>query len=267
MGIKKGFIARAAAVGLLALAGIAAGTSGASAGTGVHASKSCSGTGANATCVVETTLSQPASMSFTITATPNQEVAGAWADDCFSGTKPGSDKAGFTGITPLTLTVKHAYAHPDVCVIAVDAQLIDGTGKGVHVVINAPAVAAPAIKGSAGGCVNDASDSSANGTPVLLWGCNGQGQQDWAYTKDKLVHNGRCLTDAGDGGPGTGLILNGCSSAEADLWVHTSSREYVHTGPGEALPHHPGHQEGHPADRGCLHDAQDSAERCPKRAG
>ena len=233
MGIK-GFAARAAAVGLLALAGVAAGTNGAGASAGVHASKSCTGTGASATCEAAATFSQPASLSFTITATPNQTVAGGWDDDCFSGTKSGSDKAGFTGITPLTLTVKHAYAHPDVCVIAVDAQLIDG-GKGIHVVISAPAVAAPAIRGSVGGCVNDASDSSANGTPILLWSCNGQGQQDWAYTKDKLVHNGRCLTDAGDGGPGTGLILNGCSSAEDDLWGHTSSGEYVHTGPGGKL--------------------------------
>ena len=109
----KGFHCPGGRRGLLALAGIAAGTSGASASTGVHASKSCSGTGANATCEVAATFSQPASMSFTITATPNQEVAGGWDDDCFSGTKSGSDKAGFSGITPLTLTVKHAYAHPD----------------------------------------------------------------------------------------------------------------------------------------------------------
>ena len=163
MGRYKGFIARAAAVGVLALAGIAAGAGRAGASTGAHASKSCSGTGANATCEVAATFSQPPSMSFTITATPNQEIAGGWDDDCFSGTKSGSVKAGFSGITPLTLTVKHAYAHPDICVIAVDAQLVDGSGKGIHVVISAPAVAAPAIRGSAGGCVNDASDSSATG--------------------------------------------------------------------------------------------------------
>jgi Ricin-type beta-trefoil lectin domain len=236
MGVKRGFVVRTAAAGLLALAGIAAGMSGASASTVSHVSKSCTGTGGSATCEAEATFTSPASMSFTITATPNQEIAGGWDDDCFSGTKSGSDKAGFSGITPLTLTVKHAYAHPSICVIAVDAQLVGDSGKSIHVVVNAPAVAAPAIRGGVpGGCVNDANDSSANGTKIQLWSCNGQGQQDWSYTKDKLVHNGRCLTDAGDGGPGTGLILNGCSSAEDDLWVHTSSGEYVHTGPGGKL--------------------------------
>jgi hypothetical protein len=224
---------------LLALTGIAAAASGASASTsavGAGVAKSCSGTGTEVSCEAEAVLSNPVSMSLTVTAAPNQVVVGAWDDECWVGNgKDKSTEASFTGITPLTLTVTHAYGHPSTCVIAVDAQLLNDGGKGIHVVINAPAVAAPAVKGAVGGCVNDASDSSANGTPIVLWSCNGQGPQDWTYTKDKLVHNGRCLTDAGSGAAGTKLILNACSPGQNDLWVHHSNGEYVITIPGGQL--------------------------------
>jgi hypothetical protein len=232
--LKMGFAARAAAVVLLALAGITAATSGASASTSAGVAKSCSGHGTNATCEAEAVLSAPLSMSFTITASSNQTVAFGYDDECFQGTGKASAQGSGSGITPLTLTVKHAYTHPGTCVIAVDGQLLGG-GTGIHIVINSPAVAAPAVKGAAGGCVNDAGDSSANGTKIVLWSCNGQGPQDWAYTKDKLVHSGRCLTDPGNGGPGAGLILNGCSSAPDDLWVRHSNGEYVITIPGGQL--------------------------------
>jgi hypothetical protein len=219
---KSGFFVRMAAVGLIALAGVAASAGGASAKT----VSSCTAQGQYAICDATASINHPASISLTITASPNQSVSGAWDDTCSQGSGAGGDSGSFSGITPLTLTVKHPYAHPDNCIVSADAQL-SAAGKGVHVVISSPAVAAPAIKGSVGKCVNDLKDSSANGTPVVLWSCNGSGPQDWTYTKDKLVHNGRCLTDPSSGGAGTRLILNGCSSAKNDLWVHKSSGEYI----------------------------------------
>ena len=85
----------------------------------------------------------------------------------------------------------------------------------------------PAIRGYAGKCVNDLNNGSANGTKIVLSSCTGGAAQNWVYTKNKLIHNGRCLTDPANGGNGTRLILNGCSSAKADLWVHKPNGEYV----------------------------------------
>jgi hypothetical protein len=230
MGMKRGFVARAAAVGLLALAGVAVGTGGAKAST----APSCSATGKAATCEASAGYARPVSISATITASPNQEVAVGWDDTCAQGAKSHDEQGGGSGITPMTVTVKLAYAHPDSCFLAVDAGLIAG-GNGIHVVINSPAVRAPAVKSASGVCVNDANDSSANGTKIQLWSCNGQGQQDWTYTKDKLVHNGRCLTDPASGEPGDKLVLNACSAAKSDLWGRTASGEYVLTAPGGQL--------------------------------
>ena len=225
-----GFAGRVSAVGLLALAGVAAAAGGASASTG----HSCSAQGQYAICDASATLNHPASFSVTVTAVPSQSVSGAWDVTCAQGSGAGADQGRFSGITPLTVTLKHPYTHPDTCIVSADAQL-SGAGRSVHVVISSPAAAAPAVRGSIGKCVNDLKDRSANGTPVVTWGCNGSGPQDWTYTKDKLVHNGRCLTDAGGGAAGTKLILNGCSSAKNDLWGHRSNGEYVLAAQGGKL--------------------------------
>jgi hypothetical protein len=230
MRLNAGFIGRSVTVGLIALAGVAASAGGASAKT----TGSCTAQGQYAICDATADISHPASFSVTVTGSPNQAVSGAWSDTCSQGTGAGGDQGSFSGITPLTLTIKHPYAHPDDCIVSVDAQLSEA-GNGVHIVISSPAVAAPAVKGSIGKCVNDLKDSSANGTPIVLWSCNGGGPQDWTYTKDKLVHNGRCLTDAGSGAAGTKLILNACSPGQNDLWGHKSNGEYVLAAQGGKL--------------------------------
>ncbi len=210
------------AVGLLALGGVALSAGGASAST----RSSCSASGQFAICDTTSNISHPGSVSVTVTASPNQSVFAAWSTTCSKGVGAGGESGSFSGFTPLTRTIKLSFASPDSCIVSADAQLQDG-GNSIHVALSSPAVAAPQIKGFDSKCVNDAGDSSANGTKIVLWPCNGGGAQDWTYTKDKLVHNGRCLTDPASGGNGTRLILNGCSSAKNDLWVHKSNGEYV----------------------------------------
>ena len=130
-------------------------------------------------------------------------------------------------LAPVAIAVfKHPYAHPDNWIVAAGAQLQDG-GNSIHVVISSPALVPPEIKGYAGKCVDDLGNSSATGTKIVPWGCNGGGAQQWAFKKGKLVHDGRCLTDPRNGGNGTRVILNACSSAKDDLWTHKPNGEYV----------------------------------------
>jgi Ricin-type beta-trefoil lectin domain len=230
MRVNARFVGRVIAGGILALSGVAAGASAASAGT----VGSCGAEGQYATCDASASINHPASISVSVTASANQSVYVTWTDTCSQGSGAGGDSGSFTAETPVTRTIGHPYAHPDSCIVAAGAQLSDA-GKSIHVVISAPAVAPPAIKGYAGKCVNDLNNSSANGTKIVLAGCNGGAAQDWTYTKDKLVHDGRCLTDPASAGNGTKLILNGCSSAKNDLWVHASNGEYALAAQGGKL--------------------------------
>jgi hypothetical protein len=221
------FAGRVLAVGFIALAGTAISAGVASAGT----VGSCSAGGQYATCVATGSVNNPASVSVTVTASSNQSVSVAWADTCSEGLGVGSGSGSFSAETPVTQKITLPYAHPDNCVVSVDAQL-NGDGNSIQVAISSAAQAPPAtqvtaIKGYAGRCVNDLQNSSANGTKVVLWSCNRGADQNWTYTSDELVHNDRCLTAPGISGNGTKLILNGCSSAKNDQWIHTASGEYV----------------------------------------
>jgi hypothetical protein len=216
------FAGRALAVGVIALAGVAVGAGVASAGT----VGSCSAQGQYAVCVASGTVDNPTSISVTVTASPDQSVSVSWDDVCSQGTGAGGDSGSFTAETPVTRTIDHPYAHPDNCVVSADAQLQDG-GNSIRVVINSPAVQPPVIKGYDGKCVDDLGNSSANGTKIVLWSCSGGAAQQWKFSQGKLVHNGRCLTDPSNGGTGTKVILNACSSAKDDLWTHKSNGEYV----------------------------------------
>ncbi len=43
-------------------------------------------------------------------------------------------------------------------------------------------------------CVDDSGNSSANGTKIVMWGCDGSAQQTWAIWTDRTIRiNGKCL--------------------------------------------------------------------------
>jgi hypothetical protein len=229
------FAGRVLAVGLIALAGTVISAGVASAGS----SGSCSAEGLYTTCDASVSVNRPASISVTVTASPNQNVSVAWADTCSEGVGAGAASGTFFARTPVTRTISHPYAHADKCIVSADAQL-NGGGNSIHVAISSvaqapPAVKVTAIKGYAGLCANDPQNSSANGTKVVLWSCNGSAAQNWTYASDELVHNGRCLTDPGSGGNGTRLILSGCSATNNHRWIHQPGGEYVLAARGGTL--------------------------------
>jgi Ricin-type beta-trefoil lectin domain len=53
----------------------------------------------------------------------------------------------------------------------------------------------PIVSGYRGNtCLDDAGDSNANDTPVVMWRCNGSAQQSWTIESDGTIQiNGRCL--------------------------------------------------------------------------
>ena len=116
-------------------------------------------------------------------------------------------------------------------VVAVLAALAT-TAAAVGVVGVGPAAAATgAITGYGGKCVDVAGASTANGTAVQLYDCNGTAAQQWTVGTDGTIRAlGKCLDVAGSGHrqrhPGPAVGLQRHRSAEVDRRRGARPREH-----------------------------------------
>ena len=93
------------------------------------------------------------------------------------------------------------------------------------------------ITGYGGKCVDVAAASSANGTAVQLYTCNGTTAQQWTVASNgSLQALGKCMdvTAAGTAN-GTQVQLYDCNGTAAQQWTHQSNGELVNTGSGKCL--------------------------------
>jgi len=106
---------------------------------------------------------------------------------------------------------------------------------GVLGVTDALAASAGPITGIGGRCVDVAGGSSADGTPVQLWGCNGTGAQQWTVDGDEVKALGKCLDVSGGARTDSAKIqLYGCNGTGAQKWAARSG-ELVNTDSGKCL--------------------------------
>ncbi len=93
----------------------------------------------------------------------------------------------------------------------------------------AAAAATGSITGLAGKCVDVAGGSSANGTAVQLYDCNGSAAQQWTVGSDGTIRAlGKCL-DVASGGTadGTPVQLYDCNGTAAQQWAVPAARDIV----------------------------------------
>jgi chitinase len=93
------------------------------------------------------------------------------------------------------------------------------------------------ITGYGGKCVDVAAASSANGTAVQLYDCNGTGAQQWTVGTDGTVRAlGKCMDVASAGTADGSLVqLYDCNGTAAQAWQHQANGELVNTGSGKCL--------------------------------
>ncbi|MGP3959047.1 ricin-type beta-trefoil lectin domain protein [Nonomuraea sp. 3N208] len=85
------------------------------------------------------------------------------------------------------------------------------------------------IIGLAGKCIDVAGGSSADGTPVQLYTCNGTPAQQWTRPGDGTLRAlGKCLDVVGHGtADGSKLQLWSCGGGANQQWTYTSGRDLV----------------------------------------
>jgi hypothetical protein len=100
-----------------------------------------------------------------------------------------------------------------------------------------PAGATGPITGYGSKCVDLAGASSANGTAVQLYDCNGTGAQSWTVGSDNTLQAlGKCMdvTSAGTAN-GTKVQLYDCNGTASQVWEHQSNGELVNPQSGKCL--------------------------------
>jgi chitinase len=92
------------------------------------------------------------------------------------------------------------------------------------------------IHGFGGKCVDVAAASSANGTAVQLYTCNGTVAQQWSHVGNTFRALGKCMdvTSAGTAN-GSTVQLWDCNGTGAQAWTQGASGSLVNTGSGKCL--------------------------------
>jgi hypothetical protein len=93
------------------------------------------------------------------------------------------------------------------------------------------------ITGLGGKCVDVNAASTANGTAIQLYDCNGSNAQQWTVGSDgSLQALGKCLdvTSAGTAN-GTTIQLWDCNGSNAQNWTANAAKNLVNTGSGKCL--------------------------------
>ena len=94
-----------------------------------------------------------------------------------------------------------------------------------------------AVTGYEGLCLDVRGASSADGTPVQVYTCNGTGAQQWTVESNGTVQSlGKCLDVAGAGtANGTLVQLYTCNGTGAQQWQPQSDGELINTNSGSCL--------------------------------
>jgi alpha-galactosidase len=107
-------------------------------------------------------------------------------------------------------------------------RLTPGTGC-------AAAVPTGQLTGDGAKCADVTGSATADGTPVILFGCTGNANQRWARPADRTVRSlGKCLTEAG-ATAGSAAVLSACTGAASQAWTARSDGTLVNSASGLCL--------------------------------
>jgi hypothetical protein len=201
----------------------------------------CGGNGSNGyICNLDTVVPAAGSISVSVdSGTPSEQVSVNWTLTC-TDSHSAQNQLGATdnAATPLTVPLAPlpAAATDGQCNVNAGISLpahditakIDYTGTLTYT----PPGSTPSsgavhpIKGFGGKCVDDKGNSSANRAAVVIWTCSGSDQaENWQFSNNEFVHNGKCLNDQGNAGSGGHVILYSCNGGSNEKWSELANGE------------------------------------------
>jgi hypothetical protein len=205
-------------------------------------------------CTLDGTITSPGSISVSVNSgSATEEVNVGWTVTCTDSTGTQS-QAGATdnATTPLTVplaplpatadgscsaNVSITLPKPDITPKTDFSGTLSYTPAGTTTSSSSTS-GAPVhpIKGFDGKCVSDKGNSSANGAKIILWTCSGTDQaENWKFSSNEFIHNGKCMNDKGNGGIRSKVILYTCNGASNEKWNELANGELQLQGHGGNL--------------------------------
>ena len=221
----------------------------------------CSGSGTTPSCTLTATIASPSAITVSVTATTNELATVKWTVSCTDSNGSAQTSAPFSSMTPITnanLTPLPSTADGQCNVTAVVSLAASTASNSMNAVLDftpaasatvtptptptasstSPAAGPPVhpIKGFDGKCVSDKGNSSANRTKIIIWNCSGTDQaENWKFSNNEFIHNGKCLNDQGNGGIRSKVILYTCNGASNEKWLELANGELELKGHGGNL--------------------------------
>ena len=204
-------------------------------------------------CILSADIQTPATMTVGVkdnsASSANEDVTVSWVFTCTdaNGTSPQA-KGGETSMTPVSEPIAPlpATAADGTCQVSATVSLpsTDKTqdpftaslsftsvssnpspGPSPTPVTSSPGSVHPVI-GFDGKCLDDRGNSSSNRAQVVIWSCSGSDPaENWTFSSNEFIHNGKCLNDQGNGGIRSKVILWTCNGASNEKWSELANGE------------------------------------------
>ncbi len=99
-----------------------------------------------------------------------------------------------------------------------------GVAAGTATAASAAVVAGP-VTGLAGKCMDDSGAATADGSPIILYHCNGAANQSWSVPGDGTLQVlGKCLDVSGGAtADNSKVVLSSCDGSGAEQWTPTGA--------------------------------------------
>ena len=249
-GIRR-LVAYTAVAGLLVTGMVSASLEAAHADTPVAVCNGAPGDSFN--CTLDGTVSAVGSITVSVdSGATNEEVNVSWTVTCTDSTGTQSQEGATDDAeTPLTVPLAPLPATADGS-CSVNAQVtlpkpditpktdfsgtLSYTPAGAAAAAPASGTAVHPIKGFDGKCISDKANSSANRTKIIIWTCSGTDQaENWRFSGNEFIHNGKCMNDQGNGGIRSKVILYTCNGASNEKWNELANGELQLQGHGGKL--------------------------------
>jgi hypothetical protein len=249
-GVRR-LVAYTAVAGLLVTGMVSASLEAAHADTPLTVCNGAPGNSFN--CTLDGTVSAVGSITVSVlSGATNEEVNVGWTVTCTDSTGSQSQEGATDNAeTPLTVPLAPLPATADgSCSVNADVTLpkpditpktdfsgtLSYTPAGAAAAAPAAGAAVHPIKGFDGKCVSDKANSSANRAKIILWTCSGTDQaENWKFSGNEFIHNGKCMNDQGNGGIRSKVILYSCNGASNEKWNELANGELQLQGHGGNL--------------------------------
>lgn len=185
-----------------------------------------------ASCYLAQEIRMPLSVTVPVTTQPAQNATVSWTSSCSAGGNVKSATGTATAMAPFAAKVGLPRTNGADCTITATAT-VNGLGtvkagiaytQGQAVMINIPqGVDGAGQPRYALRCLTDLGNRAALRDKVLLEGCATLDSQTWAFHNGELIRGRMCLTDKGNGGIRSKVILYTCKGTADQIWTYRQS--------------------------------------------